>query len=80
MPIAWLSRGTEKLGPANFPAPKRADLRGWWNAVRKARPSWGLAQYQPEQFTVEVFPSSIILRRNSGSPYVLVINRKGGVM
>jgi hypothetical protein len=29
----------------NFEAPKRADLRGWWNAVRRAVPGAELPLY-----------------------------------
>jgi hypothetical protein len=80
MPSAVLVRGPEKLGPRQFHAPKRADLRGWWNAVRRTCPGYELGYYRPEHFTVEVFTGSIIFRRNGGSPWVLIIDRKASSM
>jgi hypothetical protein len=38
MAVASYHYGPHKVGPKAFPAPKRADLRYWYNACRKVIP------------------------------------------
>lgn len=72
MPSATLVRGPEKLGPRQFHAPKQADLRGWWNAVRRAAPGWELGFYEPGRVAT-VTAESIIWWL--GPTSVLIIDR-----
>jgi hypothetical protein len=78
MPNAVLRSGTEKLGPKYFPAPKRADLRGWWNAVRKVAPDWYLGYWTaPGAYETTVTEGSIIFRaKHRPEDWVLVIQRR----
>jgi hypothetical protein len=71
MPSATLVRGPEKLGPRQFHAPKQSDLRGWWNAVRRASPGWELGYYASQR--ADVTSGSIVF--HLGPSDVLVIDR-----
>ena len=67
-------RDGESTWDKMFPAPKRADLRGWWNAVRRAMPQSGLGYYMGQK--AEVTRESIVWRL--GEREVLVIDRRQG--
>lgn len=76
MPTATFIRGGETLGPTVFPSPKQADLRGWWNALRRARPGWCLGFYPQGNVETEVTYDTITF--DLGERGVIYIARRQG--
>jgi len=72
MAVVLYREGTKKWGPKVFPAPKRADLRGWWNAARKVIPGASLGFYRGQ--LAEVTYGSIVF--DLGEHASLVIQRR----
>jgi hypothetical protein len=69
MPTAVYREGTYICGPKHFPSPKRADLRGWWNAVRRVMPDSGIGFYQGQR--ADVTRQSIIFQLSDTSSLVI---------